>query len=179
VIALKRIISFVSQIFHRKTKWVSIYLPILIIGVFFYIVMMGNVHSPTYDVERFDRAKETIRSPITVENEVETDRKMRETILAVSDRYTIVEEITTEQLDYLEEIFAAIDTLSKEEITKEDEENGRKITELPYDEIIVQLQEALATEITDKVDDIVFLQLIQLEEKERKRGENIYINANN
>src|SRR5690625_4237984 len=91
---LKNVFTFFSRLFDRNTKWVSVYLPILILGILFYTVMIGNVYSPTYDVDRFDRAKETIRSPITIENEVETERKMRETILAVSDRYTVVEEVT-------------------------------------------------------------------------------------
>src|SRR5690625_2725827 len=91
---LKKIFTFFSRLFDRNTKWVSVYLSSLILGILFYTLMIGNVYSPTYDVDRFDRAKETIRSPITIENEVETERKMRETILVVSYGYTVVEEVT-------------------------------------------------------------------------------------
>src|SRR5690625_4541799 len=159
---MKKTIAFLSQIFNRKTKWVSIYLPILILGVFFYLTMMGNVYSQTYDVERFDRAKETIRSPITVENEAETERKTRETILAVTDRYTIVEEVTNDQLNYLEEIFAAIDTL----LESEKENRNDKEKEPTNDDQLAQLQEVLSSDITDNVDDLVFMQLIRLDKKE-------------
>jgi len=56
------------------------------------------MYSKTYDIERFNRADETIRSPITIEDEVETDRIMRETVQSVSDRYEIVDDITEEQI---------------------------------------------------------------------------------
>src|SRR5690625_247475 len=142
--------------------------------------MIGNVYSPTYDVDRFDRAKETIRSPITIENEVETERKMRETILAVSDRYTVVEEVTKERLSYIEEIFEAVDTLTDtEKKTNKEEEKEEKNEEqnLSYENIVAQLQEVLSKEITDEVDDLVFLQLLRLDEKDRKDGRNLFINV--
>ena len=119
---------------------------------------MNNVYSQTYELERFDRAKETIRSPITIENELETDRKIRETVLAVGDRYTILEEITEDQTNYIEEIFDAVNTLTSDTSNKEDESDKNQLS---YDEIVIQLQEILSPEITDKIDDIVFMHLIQ------------------
>src|SRR5690625_2234213 len=177
---LKKIFTFFSRLFDRNTKWVSVYLSSLILGILFYTLMIGNVYSPTYDVDRFDRAKETIRSPITIENEVETERKMRETILAVSDRYTVVEEVTKERLSYIEEIFEAVDTLTDtEKKTNKEEEKEEKNEEqnLSYENIVAQLQEVLSKEITDEVDDLVFLQLLRLDEKDRKDGRNLFINV--
>lgn len=135
---------------------------------------MNNVYSQTYELERFDRAKETIRSPITIENELETDRKIRETVLAVGDRYTILEEITEDQTNYIEEIFDAVNTLTSDTSNKEDESDKNQLS---YDEIVIQLQEILSPEITDKIDDIVFMHLIQLDEKDRNHGKDVFLKA--
>ncbi|MEI3606847.1 HDIG domain-containing protein [Pseudogracilibacillus sp. SE30717A] len=177
---MKKVLNKIFSIFNHKSKWVAVFLPIFILGVFFFFITMNNVYSQTYDVERFDRAKETIRSPITMENEVETERKMRETVLSVGDRYTILEEITEEQLNYLNEIFDAVDTLTNEPKVKKgknDKEDEEPVEQLTYEEIVYQLQEILSSEITDKVDDIVFMHLIQLEEKERTHGKEVFLKA--
>src|SRR5699024_11106636 len=99
------------QLFKSSSKWILIILPLLLLGVFFYFITIQNVYSQTYDIERYNRAKETIRSPITIENEVETERKIRETVQGVGDRYTTVEEITEDQVGYIEEVFDAIDSI--------------------------------------------------------------------
>ncbi|MBO1003490.1 HD family phosphohydrolase [Pseudogracilibacillus auburnensis] len=175
---MKKWIDKLFSFFNSKSKWIAVFLPIVILGVFFYLLTINNVHSKTYDIERFNRAKETIRSPITIENEVETDRKMRETVLAVGDRYTIVDEITEEQIYYIEEIFDAVNTLSNtKKKEKVDDEEEKTVEPLTIDEKVYQLQEILSSEITDKIDDLVFMQLVRLENKDRKHGKDIFIKA--
>ncbi len=168
---LNKWIDGVLSLFNSKTKRVVVLLPTIILGVFFYLLTMNNMYSKTYDLDRFSRAQETIRSPITIENEVETERIMRETVLAVGDRHAIVDEITEEQTDYVEEIFDAIETLTEEGNEKEDEDT----VPLTNEEIVFQLKEALSSEITDKVDDIIFMQLIQLDKEEREQGKKSFL----
>src|SRR5690625_3385434 len=118
------------------------------------------MYSKTYDIERFNRADETIRSPITIEDEVETDRIMRETVQSVSDRYAIVDDITEEQITYLEEIFDAVDKIYEEnEIKKEeklecDKEIDEYLSPISNEEIVYELKEVLSSEITDNIDDV-------------------------
>lgn len=161
--------------YNGKSKWLSVFLPVLILGVFFYLFTMNNIYSQTYDFERFDRAKETIRSPITIENEVETERKMRETVLNVGDRYAVVEEITNEQLNYIEELFDAVQTVESRKATSDDDEEND--VALTLDEKIIQLQEILSTELTDKLDEIILIQLVRLNEKDRNHGQDIFMKA--
>src|SRR5690625_5622002 len=108
----------ISIFLKSKSNWFVISLAVLVLGIFFFLMTFNNVYTKTYDIERFDRAKETIRSPITIENEVETDRKMRETVSNEVDRYTVSEEITEEQVGLLEELFDAIETIEKEDTNK-------------------------------------------------------------
>ena len=95
----------------------TVILPSIIIGIVFFFITLNNVYSQTYDIERFNRAKETIRSPITIENEMETERKTRESVQAVESLYNF-RKVTKEQIGYTEEIFDAIDSISKEEKEK-------------------------------------------------------------
>ncbi|MDY0408476.1 hypothetical protein [Paracerasibacillus soli] len=48
-------------------------------------VTLNNVYTKTYDIERFSNARETIRSPITIENEQETEKNIREAVQSVPE----------------------------------------------------------------------------------------------
>src|SRR5699024_5563673 len=91
-------------------------------------------------------------------------------VSAIGDRYTVSKEITTEQIDYLEELFDGIKSIKKE--ASKDEDAGT-----PIEEQVTNLEERLSEEITDKIDSVVFMQLLRLKEKERKKGEKIFINS--
>src|SRR5690625_5163815 len=151
----------------------------MLLGVFFYLMTMNNVYLKTYEIEKFNRAAETIRSPITVENEVETDRKMRETVLAVGDRYSIVEEIIDERTSYINELFDAVKKLTEEEIKKKDDGQEELSEPLSNDELVFQLQEILSSEITESIDSLTLIQLIQLNNEDRMKGKDLFIKAVN
>jgi len=169
------------SVLRIKNKWMTIIIPVLILGVFFLLVTKNNVYMETYDIERFDRAKQTIRSPITIENEQETERKVRETVQAVEDRYSISEEITEERLKYIEEIFDAIATLESEtEQPKKSDDvqiDGDKeileqnaVTDLDK---MDQLKQILTEEIIESIDDTYLLQLLRMDDEEREQGEKL------
>src|SRR5690625_3672953 len=164
----------------------TIIIPVLLLGVFFLLVTKNNVYLETYDIERFDRAKQTIRSPITIENEQETERKIRETVQAVEDRYTISEEITKERLQYIEEIFEATATLenvetapksqdksSEDESKEKDKPKKREQNALTDLDKLDQLKQILSEEIVESIDDTYLLQLIRMNEKDREQGQAI------
>src|SRR5690625_381497 len=104
----------ISIFLKSKSNWFVISLDVLLLGIFFFLMTFNNVYTKTYDIERINRAKETIRSPITIENEQETERKTRKTSQAVQDRYDISTEITDERIKYVEEIFEALDKMEDE-----------------------------------------------------------------
>ena len=165
----------------KSSFWIIVILPTAIIGVFFFLITMNNIYTETYDIDRFDRAKETIRSPITIENEIETERKLRETALSVGDRYTTLEEITEEQTDYIEEIFDAIDNLTNQESEQssasEDTEATDEEEPMTDADKVYQLEEILSTEITDSLDEVVFMQLLRLDDDDRLAGKDLFIDA--
>src|SRR5690625_1353217 len=151
----------------------AIVIPVILLVLFFSIMTMNNVFTETYDIEKFNRAKQTIRSPITIENEQETERKMRETVQSVEDRFSISQEITKERLEYIDEIFDAIVKLEEEiEQTGEDEE----MTEADR---LKHLKEILSSDITDNIDDYILMELMQIESNDREEGRKALINTVN
>src|SRR5690625_4612616 len=142
---MRRFFKYLSE---QQSIWFVIVIPVLLLTIFFYLISLNNVYVKTYDIERFNRAKETIRSPITIENEAETERKMRETVLAVGDRYTTLEEITEEQLKYVEEIFAAVNNVLKVNLPAENNEK-----QLTNEELLIDLREHLSSDVSEKLDD--------------------------
>lgn len=169
MIVLRQIMKKLSEI---KSVWLVIALPVFILALFFFIISLNHIYVQTYDIEVFDRAKETIRSPITIENEAETERKMRETVLAVGDRYTTLEEVTEEQLKYVNEIFEAINNVKNNEEYYLNNEQ-----QVANEELLLALRELLSTETANKIDDILFIKLMQINDLERETGRKVFLNG--
>lgn len=173
-----KIVEFFKTL-HIKSKWFTIILPLFILGCFVLLVTVNNVYTKTYDIDRFNRSKETIRSPITIENETETKRKTRETVQSVEDRYDISDEITEERINYIEEIFDAIAKL--EEVSDDNDEAEMEESEVDDDlpltkrEKILRLREVLSSEIIDSLNEDILVQLIDLTPEERNDGKKVLI----
>src|SRR5699024_7783963 len=120
-------------------------------------------------------AKETIRSPITIENKQKTEQKTRETVQAVDDRYNISKEITDERVGYITEIFDAVHTVDDEKDNKTSEQGEDKSVVLTVQEKVQRLQNMLSQEIVDSVDGLVLTQLLKANEEERHTGKGILI----
>lgn len=169
---LKKIADNISSLFKINTRWLTIILPMFLLGIFFLILTLNNVYTEIYDIERFNRAKESIRSPITIENELETRRKVREAVQSIEDRYDIQEEILEERTEYIREVF---DAIAKLEEKKDDEKTVR--ASLTNQEKVRRLNEILSSEITDSINDNVLYQLVQLPKDIRESGKNFFIKS--
>lgn len=170
--------NFIKSLVTLKTNWISIVIPMLVLGVLFFLMTLNNVHTETYDIEQFSSAKETIRSPITIENEQETNQRTRETVQAVDDRYNISKEINEEQVNYINEIFDAIAKVEeKKPINAQELEQDDGSIILSSEEKVQHLQQILSTEIVDTIDNGVLLRLVEASPKEREKGKKIFIEA--
>src|SRR5690625_4387395 len=138
------------------------------LGVFIFILTIKNVYTETYDIEKFAQAKETIRSPVTVENKQETNRKVREAISSVEDQYSIDEEISEERLAYVDELFDALSKVDEESkdgrsAVDEDSENNEEEsskTLLTDRDKVLRLDELLSDDISNNISNSTFISLI-------------------
>ncbi|QDP40644.1 HD family phosphohydrolase [Radiobacillus deserti] len=117
---LKNKVQVILSFLNKQRNMFSIGLPILVLGIFCLLMTLSNVFTETYDIERFSTAKETVRSPVTIENVEETERRTREAVQAVEDRYDISSEITQERVQYVNELFDAIHKLENSDEKAED-----------------------------------------------------------
>src|SRR5699024_9041692 len=84
-------------------------------------------------------------------------------------------DITEDQIDYIDEIFDAINSLTKdnnkstsEKDTKDDSKNDTD-DKLSNEEIVSKLDDILSDEITNNINDVVFMQLVGLDSDEREK----------
>ncbi|WP_036688046.1 HD family phosphohydrolase [Paucisalibacillus globulus] len=165
--------DIIAYLIKLRTKWVRILVPVLALALYFFILTFNNVHTEIYDIEPLTTSRETIRSPITIENEVETERKTREAVQAVEDRFDISTNIADEQTGYINEIFTAVDKLESESLVED--EDGVVQVPLTNREKVQRLKELLSNSITEKVEDSVFLRLIDVPKEERDKGKEVFI----
>ncbi|WP_226036938.1 HD family phosphohydrolase [Aquibacillus saliphilus] len=162
----------------NKRKWIQIIFPIVLLGCLFFLVTLSNVYTQTYDIERFSNAKDTIRSPITIENVKETDRKTREAVQSIEDRFEVSTEITEERIDYISELFDAINNQHEENVvpevdeTEETDESSNSSVEdnshpLTNQEIVQRLQQVLSSELTEAFNQEGLLAIVEATPYER------------
>lgn len=154
-----------NKLFKHSTtqkKWMRICFPVVLLGTFYFLLTLSNVFTETYEIERFSNAKQTIRSPITIENKKETDRKTREALQSVEDRYNVSSEITQERVGYVTEMFDAIEKLN--EVSTDEESEKETLTN---QEKVQELQQVLNPQITDALGSELLEDFVSANEKER------------
>ncbi|MFD1609889.1 HD family phosphohydrolase [Oceanobacillus luteolus] len=178
--------KFIDQMKNWLKNRTSIFLIVIIVliqSLFFFFLSLNNVYTETYDLQRFATANTTIRSPVTIENEDETERKTREAVQQVGDRYSISEQVINERIGYSEEIFDAILTLNEDNKNEaEDQEDGEKeeaVNEegLSLDEKIERLRQVLSEDIVLGVDAEVFRTLLSQPSNELKEAKKLFIES--
>ncbi|GAA0602189.1 cyclic-di-AMP phosphodiesterase PgpH [Virgibacillus siamensis] len=165
--------KLLQHLVHIRPRWV-IAVAVFLLGVFFFVMTVNNVYTETYNIERFSKANETIRSPITIENKQDTERKTRETVQSVGDRYHISTEITKERLSYVEETFEAVAKV-EDDAFKSGKQNPA--TSISGQEKVGRLKQILSPEITEKVDDGLFYELLGIKESKRSAAKGLLISS--
>ncbi|MCZ0704027.1 putative nucleotidyltransferase with HDIG domain [Natronobacillus azotifigens] len=158
-------------------KPVQLSLTLTVIGLLFFLFTISNVYTETYEIARFSNASETIRSPLTIEDTRETERRRREALQSVEDRYIISNQVAEERVGYIEELFDALDTVNSQssEQTELDgdpeEENFNRDNEgeieRSTEDKMQDLRQMLSSEILDGIDQETLVELKNTNENER------------
>lgn len=172
--------NFEAWIKKRRTLFL-ILITVLLQAIFFFFITLNNVYTETYDLQRFTTTNATIRSPITIENEQESERKTREAVQQVEDRYSISNQVINEKVGHSEEIFDAILTLDEEiqskENENEEEEEVEKSSPLSNEQKLERLRQLLSEEIVQEVDTDVILVLLNSSVEEIEEAKQIFIDS--
>lgn len=171
---MKRFLRLPASITNTlKNKHVQFILTVLILLGFFFTASFQNVQTETYDIEKFSPAKETIHSPITIENTKETERRIREVVQAVDDQYEISEEVAEEQIVFINEIFEAVNKIENGEVQNEEADSSLTSTE----EKIAYLEELVDDNISSEVDTKTFQALFSATEETRMLAKELFTTA--
>ncbi|GGM31267.1 cyclic-di-AMP phosphodiesterase PgpH [Paraliobacillus quinghaiensis] len=152
------------RIYRISNKSLQLALAIAFIGVVFLISTLSNVYTETYEIERFSNAKKTIRSPITIEDTQETERRRRQAVQSVEDRYSISNEITKERINYIHELFDGISTVQESPIELDDE--GEEIKKTTAEKL-QDLEQILSPVLIESIERQTLLKLMEASENER------------
>lgn len=112
----------------KSYQHIIIWVTLIFIGIGLFLLLVSNVYTETFEIERFSQAQETIQSPITIEDTKETERLQREAVQAVGDRYEVLHSITSEQLALIEDIFEAIEVVNKPVIVENEQPDDADTT---------------------------------------------------
>lgn len=178
-----------KNFFQKVEKWLGnrtslflIVVAVFIQSIFFFFISLNNVYTETYDLQRFATANTTIRSPVTIENEVETERKTREAVQQIGDRYSISEQVNNERIGYSEELFDAVLSLNDESNKTKDKdkqvkegESEEEATELSTEEKIDRLRQVLSEEIVLEASADSFRTLINQPREEIEKAKKLFI----
>jgi cyclic-di-AMP phosphodiesterase PgpH len=108
---VKRIGSAVKNMKHAR------FLPYTMFGLLAlltFVLLYHHVKPEQYNIQLFEISKETIRSPITIEDEEKTEKMRREAADRVADVYTLKKEYAENRVDLISSIFNTISEVQEE-----------------------------------------------------------------
>ncbi|MYL33432.1 HDIG domain-containing protein [Pontibacillus yanchengensis] len=146
-----------------QNTWLQVGVTLLILATALFFMSFSNVQTKTYDVEQFEKAEETILSPITIEDKVKTDEKRSQAFQSVEDIHTVSTEVISKRVNYINDIFNAVSTIESKEKKSKNEQKTDQLTSM------------LSNEITNNLDSTVFKKLLASTSQERKLAEELII----
>ncbi|WP_442595013.1 HD family phosphohydrolase [Neobacillus sp. D3-1R] len=156
----------------------------LIMGFVLFIGMYNNVKPEKLDLHKFEVAKQTVRSPSTVEDKVSTERKRKEALEQVPDVYVLNRDIAENRIDLTTSIFdAAIEVNEEikemEQQEKQDKDNLSSTTTTTIQDKVAKLKEKLTENETKELSDQTFTALLQANKDELTIAKDLTVTAIN
>lgn len=139
----------------------------LILGIVMFLSMYSNVKPEKLNLTLFSIAGQTIRSPITVEDKTNTERKKQEAVDQVQDVYTVKKEYTQNQVDLITSIFDSITEVNSEmdgeleEAPVDEETESSKTPAQLLNEKLTRVKAMLTSEVTDAISNQSFTAMLQ------------------
>jgi cyclic-di-AMP phosphodiesterase PgpH len=138
----------------------------LILGIVMFLSMYSNVKPEKLNLTLFSIAGQTIRSPITVEDKTNTERKKQEAVDQVQDVYTVKKEYTQNQVDLITSIFDSISEVNNEvegeleEAQAVEENENSKTPAQVLNEKLTRVKAMLTSEVTDAISNQSFTAML-------------------
>ncbi|MBU8879433.1 HD family phosphohydrolase [Bacillus sp. FJAT-29790] len=163
----------------------------IFLGIIMFLAMFSNVKPEKLDLSLFSVAEQTIRSPITVEDKANTEKRKKEAADHVQDVYVIKKEITQNRVDLITSIFGSAtevndeirdDLEAKQKATSqaEDGENENIISAEPTPaDKLSRMKEKLTEDVTREISDQALLAFVQASRDELEVAKDLTVTAIN
>ncbi|ARI77025.1 HD family phosphohydrolase [Halobacillus mangrovi] len=162
---MNKISEFFTNLTIYRERTLLFILSVGIVTLFFFL-SLSNIYTPTYHLEKYNPAPETIRAPFTVENERKTEELIREATQAVEDRYTISEDIEAERIEIISEVFAGIKEV------KSSSGEGASV-----EEELATLKSYLPDELTQDLPEGIFEAFMRADTRELENAESLLLSS--
>lgn len=151
----------------------------LIMGFVLFIAMYNNVKPEKLDLHKFEVAKQTVRSPSTVEDRVSTERKRKEALENVPDVYVLNKDIAENRIDLTTSIFDAAMEVNVEVKEAEQHENSTLPSNTSIQDRVAKLKEKLTENETKELSDQTFIALLQANKDDLTIAKDLTVTAIN
>lgn len=108
---VKRIYSAVKNIKHAQFLPYTMF---VLLALLTFVLLYHHVKPEQYNIQLFGISKETIRSPITIEDKEKTEKMRREAADRVADVYTLKKEYAENRVDLISSVFTTISEVQEE-----------------------------------------------------------------
>ncbi|MFT8320501.1 MAG: HD family phosphohydrolase [Bacillus sp. (in: firmicutes)] len=160
----------------------------LLIGIVLFFTMFNNVKPEKLNVSLFAVADQIIRSPITVEDKVSTEKKKEDSKNQVQDVYVVNKEIAQNRVDLVSSIFDSVTEVNnevekslEEQRKKNAEKDGKpaKISEPSINDKLTELKKKLTENVSKEVMDTSLKALLMYSEEDLDIAKDITVTAIN
>lgn len=150
-----------------------------------YTLLYSNVKPEKLDIGLLTVAEKTIRSPVTVEDKISTEKKRQDALNQIQDVYTLKREYTSNQVELISSIFDAA-TEVNDEIEADMKKQNAVVDEIPNDpaeptieEKVSMLKSKLTERVTKELSNQVFTALVQASKDELSIAKDLTVTAIN
>lgn len=156
-----------------------------VMGLVLYTLLYSNVKPEKLDVGLLTVAEKTIRSPVTVEDKISTEKKRQDALNQIQDVYTLKREYTSNQVELISSIFDSATDVN-DEVESELKKQNIVVDEIPNDpavptdeEKVSMLKSKLTDRVTKELSNQVFTALVQASNDELSIAKDLTVTAIN
>jgi cyclic-di-AMP phosphodiesterase PgpH len=169
---LGKLLNLLELTFFRVLLYV-------ILGFVLYVAMYSNVKPEKLDLELFTVAEQTVRSPITVEDKLSTERDRKQALQQVDDVFTINLELAQNRIDLIDSIFQSALEVNEEAEQLEQKIENPSVETPPLQERVKRLKDKLTENETRELSDQTFISLLQAPKTDLRIAKDLTITAIN
>lgn len=156
----------------------------VVLGVILFTSLYGNVKPEKLDISLLTVAEKTIRSPATVEDKINTEKKRQDALNQVQDVYTLKKEYSSNQVDLITSIFDSVSEVNDEiEVKAKNhnmyEEDPIVSIEPTVEEKVTMLKGKLTDRVIKDLSERVFTALVQARNDELSIAKDLTVTAIN